>query len=61
MRLDAPGGIGGGAPSLKQSNDPELVRNKVINGGGGMPAFGKVLSEKQINDVVAYITQVVAK
>ena len=37
------------------------VRAQVTNGGGGMPAFKDTLSEQQISDVTAYVTQEIAK
>jgi mono/diheme cytochrome c family protein len=30
---------------------------QVQNGGGGMPAFNGALTQKQIKDVTAYVTQ----
>ena len=35
--------------------------NQVTNGGGGMPAFKGSLTQKQIEQVSAYVTQDVAK
>jgi mono/diheme cytochrome c family protein len=34
------------------------IVEQVTNGGSGMPAFGPTLSEKQINDVAAYVSSV---
>ena len=39
----------------------EQVRAQVTNGGGGMPAFKDTLSEQQISDVAAYVTEQIAK
>ena len=36
------------------------MTTQVTNGGGGMPAFGDQLSDKQIADVSAFVTQTVA-
>ena len=40
--------------------DPERVRAQVTNGGGGMPAFKDTLSEQQITDVTAHVTEQIA-
>jgi cytochrome c6 len=49
------GTIGPDLDSLKPSYD--AVHQQVTNGGGGMPAFKDTLSEQQINDVAAYVSQ----
>lgn len=57
-------GAGGGAgPSLQnpQLTDAARVREQVVQGGGGMPAFGDQLNEQEISDVVAYVTQDLAE
>ena len=36
-------------------------RAQVTNGGGGMPSFKDTLTEQQINDVAAYVSQDIAK
>ena len=60
----ADGTGGNGGPSL--TNSP-VARNagdtmaQVRNGGGGMPAFKDTLSEQQIRDVTAFVTERVAK
>lgn len=57
-------GGGGSAPSLQRAElaeDRERVANQVINGGGGMPPFGDQLSDQQIADVVAYVTEEIAQ
>jgi quinohemoprotein ethanol dehydrogenase len=55
---DGKGGNGGpdltSIPSAKQM---AVVVKQVANGGGGMPAFKGTLTDKQINDVAAYVTQ----
>jgi sulfite dehydrogenase len=51
----ATGAIG---PNLDDSKPPyELVIDRVTNGQGGMPPFGDLLSEQQIQDVAAYVVQ----
>ena len=53
-----------GGPNLvgnEQAMDLERVRAQVTNGGGGMPAFKDTLSEQQISDVAAYVTEEIAK
>lgn len=59
------GADGGGdtAPSLQRpelADNPERVADQVRNGGGGMPAFEGDLSEQQIADVTAYVTERIA-
>ncbi len=50
------GTIGPNLDALKPTYD--MVVTQVTNGGGGMPAFGDSLSEKQIQDVAAYVSSV---
>jgi quinohemoprotein ethanol dehydrogenase len=53
---------GNGGPNLKTiaaAKNVDSVVKQVINGGGGMPAFGGQLSSKEIADVAAYVTQVI--
>ena len=55
---------GNGGPSLvdnPDAADPAKVKAQVTNGGGGMPAFKDTLTEQQINDVAAYVSQDIAK
>lgn len=55
---------GHNGPDLQVSQvakDPDKVMNQVKKGGSVMPAFGDILTDKQIKDVAAYITEVVAK
>jgi quinohemoprotein ethanol dehydrogenase len=51
---------GNGGPSLADKTNLERVLAQIRNGGGGMPAFRGSLSEQQIADVAAYVTQRVA-
>ena len=37
------------------------MRAQVTNGGGGMPAFKDTLTQQQINDVAAYVSEDIAK
>jgi mono/diheme cytochrome c family protein len=54
--LEAAGTSGAVGPNLDQSKpDATLVVDRVTNGAGVMPAFGDTLSEKQIQDVAAYV------
>ena len=56
--VDGTGGNGGpdltAIPSAKSS---EAVQKQVEDGGGGMPAFKGTLTQQQIKDVTAYVTQ----
>jgi mono/diheme cytochrome c family protein len=51
----ASGTIGPDLDSLQPSY--EAAHEQVTNGGGGMPAFKDTLTEQQINDVAAYVSQ----
>ena len=56
--LSAAGSTGTTGPNLDDLQpDFDTVVNQVTNGGGGMPAFGDMLSEQQINDVAAYVSE----
>ena len=58
------GNGGNGGPSLidnPNAADPAKVRAQVTNGGGGMPSFKDTLSQQQINNVAAYVSQDIAK
>lgn len=58
---DGTGGPGGGAPLVNVS-DPALVVRTVNDGRGyTMPSFYGVLSDSDIRDVGAYVTQRLAK
>jgi alcohol dehydrogenase (cytochrome c) len=53
---------GNGGPNLKTipaAKDVDSVVKQVTNGGGGMPAFAGQLSNKDIANVAAYVTQVI--
>jgi|GEM_PF-1055125 Cytochrome c, mono- and diheme variants len=55
-----PEGSGGAGPALAPFDDPQAVERQVRNGGGGMPPFEGKLSDQEIEDVVAYVTQDIA-
>jgi mono/diheme cytochrome c family protein len=49
------------APAFSADDLTEEPReNWLTNGGGGMPAFRDQLTEKQIRDVAAFVTERVA-
>jgi mono/diheme cytochrome c family protein len=50
-----------GGPTLVGVTDRAAALRQVWNGGGGMPAFAGTLSDQEIADVVAYVTERVAK
>jgi quinohemoprotein ethanol dehydrogenase len=49
-----------GGPTLVRQNDRRAVMEQVRNGGGGMPAFEGTLSDREIQDVAAYVTEEIA-
>jgi mono/diheme cytochrome c family protein len=54
--LKAAGASGAIGPNLDNlAPEVEQVVTQVTNGGGGMPAFGGKLSDKEIQDVAAYV------
>ena len=56
--LKAAGSSGNVGPNLDEAKPPaELVLDRVTNGMGVMPSFKDQLSEKQIDDVAAYVVQ----
>ena len=56
--LSGTGGNGGpDLTAIPSAKDPATVQKQVEDGGGGMPAFKGTLTEKQIKDVTAYVTQ----
>jgi alcohol dehydrogenase (cytochrome c) len=60
--LNGTGGNGG--PALVGDPialDPTKVHAQVTNGGGGMPPFKDTLTQQQIADVTAFVTQKLAK
>lgn len=50
-----------GGPTLVRANDRAAVLEQIRNGGGGMPAFEGTLSDKEIRDVAAYVTEEIAQ
>ncbi len=52
---------GNGGPDLSGVTNVQAVITQVTNGGGGMPAFSGTLTDQQIRDVAAFVTQRVAK
>jgi mono/diheme cytochrome c family protein len=56
--LAAADATGTSAPNLDEVQpDMETVVEQVTNGGGGMPAFGDQLSDQQIQDVAAFVSE----
>jgi mono/diheme cytochrome c family protein len=56
----ATGHGGNGGPDLRTmplAQSEEGAIQQVTNGGGGMPAFGGVLSEEEIENVASYVAQ----
>jgi mono/diheme cytochrome c family protein len=56
----ATGHGGNGGPDLRTmplAQSEEGAIQQVTNGGGGMPPFGDVLSEEEIENVAAYVAQ----
>ena len=54
--LEAAGSSGSVGPNLDDAKpDHALVVDRVTNGAGAMPSFAGQLSEKQIQDVAAYV------
>jgi mono/diheme cytochrome c family protein len=52
------GSSGTVGPNLDDSSvSSEDAFNQIKNGGGGMPAFGDRLSDQEIADVAAFVTQ----
>jgi len=50
-----------GGPTLANVTSVARARAQVTNGGGGMPAFKGTLSEQEIADVAAYVTERIAR
>ena len=60
--LAAAGSTGTVGPNLDQLKPSDAaVTHQVINGGGGMPAYGNVLSQTQIKSVALYVSSVAGK
>jgi mono/diheme cytochrome c family protein len=60
--LAAAGSTGTVGPNLDQLKPSDaLVTHQVINGGGGMPAFGSILSKAQIASVALFVSSVAGK
>jgi mono/diheme cytochrome c family protein len=60
--LAAAGSTGTVGPNLDQLKPSDaLVTHQVINGGGGMPAFGSTLSKAQITSVALFVSSVAGK
>jgi mono/diheme cytochrome c family protein len=56
--LAAAGSTGTSGPNLDDLQpDAATVAEQVTNGGGGMPAFKDQLSEQEIADVAAYVSE----
>jgi mono/diheme cytochrome c family protein len=56
--LEAAGSSGAVGPNLDEAKpDHDLVVERVTNGQGVMPSFKDQLSEQQIQDVAAFVTQ----
>jgi quinohemoprotein ethanol dehydrogenase len=53
----ATGEGGNGGPDISQAQARAAVISQVTNGGGGMPAFKGQLTQKEISDVAAYVTE----
>jgi len=52
------GSAGNAGPNLDESQvDYEGAYQQIANGGGGMPAFQDQLSEQEIADVTAFVTE----
>ena len=52
---------GNGGPDLSNVTDADAAIEQITNGGSGMPAFGDNLSDEQIADVAAFVTEEVGK
>ncbi len=56
--FSAAGSTGTVGPSLDDASiDFDAAFQQIKNGGGGMPAFGDRLSDQEIADVAAFVTQ----
>ena len=57
---DGTGGVGPDLTTLPAAADPAAVTKQVQNGGGIMPSFSGKLSDQEIQDVAAYVSQELA-
>jgi len=48
-------GAGVSGPALAGLTDEASMEAKIVDGAGGMPAFGESLDEQDVADVIAYI------
>ena len=56
--FSAAGSTGTVGPNLDDASiDFDAAVQQIKNGGGGMPAFGDRLSDQEIADVAAFVTQ----
>ncbi len=56
--FSAAGSTGTVGPNLDDAEvDVDAAVQQIKNGGGGMPAFGDRLSDQEIADVAAFVTQ----
>jgi mono/diheme cytochrome c family protein len=56
--LQAAGSTGTAGPNLDQSSvEFDAAVSQIANGGGGMPPFRDELSDQEIADVAAYVTE----
>ena len=56
--FSAAGSTGTVGPNLDDASiDVDAAAQQIKNGGGGMPAFGDRLSDQEIADVAAFVTQ----
>ena len=52
---------GNGGPDITGADNLQAVIAQVTNGGGGMPAFRGTLTDQEIRNVAAFVTQRIAK
>lgn len=60
----AQGGGGATGPDLQEpelAQEEEAVVTQIVEGGGGMPAFGEQLSDQEIADVAAFVIKDVSQ
>ncbi|MCA9491382.1 MAG: cytochrome c [Myxococcales bacterium] len=50
-------GTGGSGPDITSKSNPDEVAGYVLDGAEGMTAFDGVLTDQEIADVVAYVTE----